>query len=112
MNLTIKELLSSLSITGKYKGYQFTIIACELILEDEMRLYSVAKDLYPIVAERCNCNYTYINSIERNIRTVMFKAWDNSRDRFLEIAGYDMEEPPTTTQFLGILVSYIQRRKL
>lgn len=109
MNVRIKEVLNSLSINGKYKGYLITAVACELLLDDEMLLLSVSRDLYPKISVRCG---TKESSIERNIRTVIFRAWENSRETLIEIAGYNMSAPPTTTEFLGILVSYLQRPRI
>ena len=102
----IKVLLGSMSVTAKYKGYPITIAACELLLEDEMLLYSVTKELYPKVAERCNCPEV---TVERNIRTVILRIWNYNRQKLFEIAGYEMAVPPTTSEFLGIMLSYLQR---
>ena len=107
MNVKIKELLNSLSINGKYRGYIVTAVACELLLEDEMLLFAVTHQLYPRVAEICGCNE---NTVERNIRTVLHRAWQNNPKRLLEIAGYNMTVAPTVTEFLGILLSYLQRQ--
>lgn len=109
MKSEIQKLLNELSINGKYRGYFVTMIACELLLEDEMLLFSVARDLYPKVAERCGYKG---QTLERNIRTVIYRAWENSRERLVEIAGYNMTVPPTVTEFLGILVSFLQRQEM
>ena len=108
MNLSIKELLNALSINGRYKGYNITATACELLLEDETLLYIVSRDLYPKVSELCDSNE---KCIDRNIRTVANRAWENSRNKLIEIAGYELEGPPTVTEFLGILISYLQRQQ-
>lgn len=109
MKIMIKDLLGSLTVTAKYRGYPITVAACELLLEDEMLLYSVNKELYPKIAERCNCRK---ETVERNIRTVILHIWDRNREHLFEIAGYEMEVPPTVTEFLGILICYLQRMKM
>ncbi len=109
MKLVIRGLLNSLSINGSYRGYSLTISACEFLLEDETRLFSVTRDLYPLISKQCKCEE---NCIERNIRTVIYRAWYNSRERFIEIAGYNMKTPPTVKEFLGILISYLQRQEV
>ncbi len=109
MNAKIITVLNELSINGKYIGYHITAVACELLLEDEMLLFSVSRDLYPKIAERCGYKG---QTIERNIRTVVYRAWENSRERLIEIAGYNMTAPPTVTEFLGILISYLQRQEM
>ena len=102
----IKGLLGSMAVSAKYRGYPITVVACELLLEDEMLLYAVNKELYPKVAQRCKCSGT---TIERNIRTVIMHIWDRNRQKLFEIAGYEMDAPPPVTEFLGILISHLQR---
>ena len=109
MEIMIKDLIGSLSVTAKYRGYPITVAACELLLEDELLLYSVNKELYPKVAERCVCRK---ETVERNIRTVILHIWECNRNRLFEIAGYRMETPPTVTEFLGILICYLQRAQM
>ena len=109
MEIMIKDLIGSLSVTAKYRGYPITVAACELLLEDELLLYSVNRDLYPKISARCGCRK---ETVERNIRTVILHIWDRNRPRLFEIAGYEMEVPPTVTEFLGILICYLQRMKM
>ncbi len=109
MEKVIKDILRSLSINCKYRGYQITVAACELLMEDESLLFNVSRDLYPKIAKRCGCSAT---AIERNIRTVVFRAWENNLVKLIEIAGYNLQEPPTVTEFLGLLITYMQREEL
>ena len=105
MNSILRDILRSLSVTGNYRGYSNVLIACELILEDEERLHNIMKDVYASVAKACHCE---IYSVERNIRTVIFLAWRNQRKRLCEIAGYNLSSPPTVSEFLSILTSYVK----
>ena len=50
------------------------------------------------------------NAVERNLRTAIFRVWRMRRQRLFEIAGYEMTVPPTGSEFLDILLSYVQRR--
>ncbi len=109
MQNVIKGLLGSMSVTAKYRGYPITVAACELLLEDEVLLYAVNKELYPKVAQRCKCSET---TIERNIRTIIMHIWNRNRPKLFEVAGYEMAVPPTVTEFLGILISYLQRSRM
>lgn len=109
IKLKIKELLHSLGITGKYKGYIFATIACELVLEDETRLYHITYEVYSEIAKRYGCHEA---SVERNIRTIIYKAWDLRRERFIEVAGIPLTEPPTVSDFIDYLATYIQRTEM
>lgn len=103
---TIHDLLRSLGITAKYCGYSMTVKACNLIMDDETRLLRVTKLLYPIVAQQCGVGKI---TVERNIRTVVYKAWDTNREKLCEIARFNLTAPPTATEFLDMLVSHLRK---
>ena len=105
--LTIHTLLRSLGITANYCGYHITVIACELLMQDEMLFLRITKGLYPEVAKRLNCG-TF--TIERNIRTIIYRAWDVRRERLCEIAGIELTEPPKVVEFLDMLISYMEKQ--
>lgn len=105
MNGNIRGVLRSLSVTGNYQGYIYVIIACELILQDETRLHNIMNEVYAQVAKTCNCP---LHCVERNIRTVIFLVWNKQRQQLCEIAGYTLTCPPTVSEFLSILTSYIK----
>lgn len=102
--LTIHTLLRSLGITANYRGYHITIIACELLMKNEMLFLRITKGLYPEVARKLNCRTI---TVERNIRTIIYRAWDIRRERLCEIAGIELTEPPKVVEFLDMLISYV-----
>lgn len=106
METKIREALHSLSISGNYKGYFITILACKLIIEDETRLYNIMNNVYLAVSKAFNCN---LDNVERNIRTIIYRAWTLQRERLNEIAGYTLIEPPIVSEFLAFLSSYVMR---
>lgn len=106
MKNIVSDALMSLSVTGKYRGYTYAITACELIAEDERILCSVMDKVYPKVAEIIGCNEF---CVERNIRTIIFRAWDKRCDRLKEIAGYPLSAPPSVSEFLAILTHYAKK---
>lgn len=103
---TIHDLLHSLGVTGKYNGYSMAVKACDLIMEDESRLLKVTKSLYPEVAKQCGVGKI---TVERNIRTIIYKAWDTNRAKLCEIARFELTTPPTATEFLDMLVSHFRK---
>lgn len=108
MDLTpyVKDELRVLGITPKYCGYMQSILAVELILEDETRLLNITKEVYWKVADLCGCNRC---DIERNLRTISRRAWKVNPARLEEIAGYPLASPPTASEFVTILATHIQR---
>ena len=106
MKERIRELLRYLGGTGNYRGYQQTVIACELVIQDETLLLCVTRELYPRVAEMFGCN---ADNVERNIRTLIKHIWREHSDRLIEISRCDLKYPPTSAEFLDIIVTYVQR---
>lgn len=60
--------LRTLGITANYKGYKQAAWAIHLALDDERRLDDISKEIYQPIAQLFFC---YINSVERNLRTVL-----------------------------------------
>lgn len=105
--LTIHTLLRSLGITANYRGYHITIMACELLMQDEMLFLRITKGLYPEVAKKLNCRTI---TVERNVRTIIYRAWDIRRERLCEIAGIELTEPPKVVEFFDMLISYMDKQ--
>lgn len=107
MENIIIETLRSLSITGYYRGYRQAIIAIKLILQDEERLYAVVEKVYSEVAAQCGCN---IHCVERNLRTIIARAWRQHPERLQKMARYKMTGEPSASEFLDILANHVRRR--
>lgn len=105
MNAITREVLQSLSITGNYRGFLYTVIACELIYDNETKLHNVTQDIYCEIAEICGCR---VHTVERNIRTIIFHAWQEQRERLCEIAGVTLTAPPSVSEFLSIISNYVR----
>ena len=103
---SVQELLQSLGIGHRFLGNAILEQALELALEEESRLCCVSRHLYPLICERRNC---CPSSIERNVRTVISYVWRTHADRLREIAGYELIQQPTVTEFLDILATYLMR---
>ena len=104
--MTVQDTLQALGITRNYRGCIRAITAIELAMENEDRLEAVTKEIYREVAKRCGCNWS---AVERNIRTVVQRAWRINRPLLIRMAGYPLEVPPTASEFIAIVANYIQR---
>lgn len=105
----IQDALRKLGIGKNYISQKRTVVAIQLALEDEDRLLRVKKNIYIPTAEICGCSW---NAVERNIRTVVEKAWEVNRNGLVKMAGYPMSEPPTASVFIEIMVYYLQKNLL
>lgn len=106
MTTRIRETLRVLGGTHNYLGYRHVEMAVLLVLEDEDRLESVVKDVYMAVADQCGCNW---NAVERNIRTLVHRAWKINAKKIVEMAGYPMAASPTASEFIEIVANYVRR---
>ena len=103
----IYNALRQLGITAKYRGYRYLALAVSLALEEEDRLLSVTKNLYPKIAEACDTTW---HCVERDLRTVIQNCWNSTDHTVLEMmAGRRLTERPSTVSFIEILVGYFSR---
>lgn len=101
MTDSITKLLLQLGIRSTYYGFRYLRYALELCLLDEHYLTSVYKTLYSEVAEKFG---TSCYNVEHCIRTVISYCWDRgNRDFLITIAGYQLSERPTNSEFIDIL---------
>lgn len=102
----INELLLTLGIGRQYLGHSITVQAIRMVIHDENCLLCVKHGIFlPIAAQRM-CDW---RTIERNMRTVIHRAWTLNADRLAELAVYPLRREPTVTEFLDILSSYLTR---
>ncbi len=109
MQEIIKDTLRPFGLSRKYRGYPVLICAVRMTITDEDQTSPITKKLYARVAEECDCP-TYC--VEKNIRTVIMRAWKVNRTYMEELAGYPLGAPPTVSEFIDIVASHIQRNCL
>ena len=102
----IEDALQKLHIKKRYHGYRLLSAAVALALADDSRLLEVRKKIYRPVAECYDCN---ISNVERNIRTVSVRTWNDYREELCDTARYVLHSPPPASELIEIIVNYIQR---
>ena len=105
----IHELLLSLGIGRQYLGHNITAHAIGLVIQDENCLLCVKQGIFLPLAALRDCDW---RTIERNMRTVIHRAWTQNADRLSAIAVYPLKREPTVTEFLDILSSYLLRQSV
>lgn len=106
---TIQNILRLFGITGRYKGFYYVCFSIQLAVSDDLRLSAVTKEIYMATALHFNCNW---KSVERNIRTVVIRAWNVNPDLLSQMAGYTLDGTPTASEFIEIISSFILRSNL
>lgn len=107
--ITIQNILRPFGITGRYKGFHHVCFSIQLAVTDDFRLNAVTREIYMVTAVQFNCNW---KAVERNIRTVVIRAWNVNPDLLSQMAGYPLDGPPTASEFIEIVSSYILRSDL
>lgn len=106
MVVIMTDTLQSLGITEKYAGFALATTAIALCLEQPSRLRSVTKEVYWETAKRHGCARA---DVERNIRTVIHRAWKINRPGLQALSGYPLESPPSVSEFLQIMARHLQK---
>ena len=103
---TLMHDLRTLGIGRQYLGYNITIKAVRLVVLDENRLLSIKQGVFVPLSEQQQCDW---RTIERNIRTVIHRAWCVNQPYLSELAGYPLHQEPTVTEFVEMLSDHILR---
>ena len=106
-NRTVASDQRRLGIGRQYLGYNLTIQAVRMVLNDENRLLCITQGVFVPLSQKENCDW---RTIERNIRTIIHRAWSVNRPYLSELAGYPMHQEPTVTEFVEILSAHILRQ--
>ena len=100
--------LRNMGIGRQYLGYKLIIKAVRMILEDDNRLLCIKREIFLPLAELEHCDW---RTIERNLRTIIHRAWKINRDYLIILARYPMNQEPTVTEFVEILSEHAMKRR-
>lgn len=105
--LDAERLLRLLGVSGKLSGFYFAVYMLEQVQEKPECVLMITKRLYRQTAQHFN---TTTNCVERNLRTLVQACWRQPDHSMLDqIAGCPLSQPPTNTQFIDMLASYLRK---
>lgn len=104
----IYQLLHSMGITAKYKGFRQTILAVQLALQDEECLEQITEKIYWRVADQIGCDRS---CVERDIRTIILRAWRIDPGPLQQLAGRPLSSVPTVSEFITDLTAYFKSQE-
>ena len=104
--IRIQNTLRPFGITRCYKGFHHICFSVHLAVTDDSRLEAITKEIYMETATHFGCTWI---AVERNIRTVVSRAWQVNPDLLILMAGYPLDAMPTASEFIEIVASYILR---
>lgn len=79
------------------------------VLGDEDRLSRLVLEVYTPVALQYGCDWKVV---ERNLRTVILRAYKQNPQLMERLAGYPMEKPPRAGEFLGMIYNFMARQSI
>lgn len=109
-NEQVKELLQSLGFQPRYHGFAYLQEA--IAIEAQTPEQSITKHIYPAIAHKFNCSKEIV---ERSIRTVVCRAWENRQNEVwlpYFLPGEDGTIPrPTNGTVISRLAQHIRNSR-
>lgn len=102
-NIFFIRQLDNLGIDKKYLGYYLMVEIMQIMINQEIRIKSFSKQVYPIIAKKFNKTEC---TIERNIRNLINKCWNDKLKLKLNIF-WPKEEKPCCKEFIYMIKNYI-----
>lgn len=106
MKSIIKATLRSFGLSRFYCGFPCAVHAILLVVQDDSRLEKVMSDIYLPTASAFNLD---VRNVERNIRTLVQRAWQVDKKQLSDIAGYKLDGPPSASQFIEIIATHVRK---
>ena len=100
----LKKILIHMGITPNYRGYDYIVLAIELVFENPARLQYVTKELYPEIAKQYHTDW---RAVEHSIRITILRSWESDPTRFEKFLGMRNKEKPSAGKFLAALYAYL-----
>ncbi len=95
--------MDNIGLSRKYTGYFQIVDIMHLLINEKIKVVSFSRQIYPIIAKMYNSNAT---TIERNVRNLINKCWDNNIKHNLS-AYWDIQKRPSCCQFIYLIKNYI-----
>lgn len=101
------ELLHTIGMSPKYKGYAYSHYALALSILDMTRTHNMSANLYKMICEHYQVS-SYI--VERNIRFAIKRAWEDDFTGNMHrlFQSYGVDYVPTNREFICILTDCIR----
>lgn len=105
--LDADRLLRSLGTSGNLIGFHYAVYMLEQVCKQPNNAFLITKWLYKQTAEYFR---TTPHCVERNLRTLIQNCWRYPDHSLLNlIAGTELKQMPTNSQFIDILAAYLRR---
>lgn len=91
---TIARFLMQMGFLAHLKGFQYTVEAVLIFIENPLSIGRFKEDVYPKIAKKMNTSAT---AVERNIRTLILKTYESHEvGYFNKYFNYPVQNPSNT----------------
>ena len=105
-NIFFLKQLDNLGIDRKYTGFYLLVEIMQVLINEEKRIKSFSKQVYPKIAEKygkTNC------TVERNIRNLIEHCW--CKEMMIQLNTFFPEgKRPTCGEFVYLIKNYIKEQ--
>lgn len=102
--LKLIKMLIHMGITPNYRGYDYIVLAIELVFENPARLQHVTKELYPEIAKQYHTDW---RAVEHSIRIAILRSWERGQTKYEKLLGMWKKEKPSAGKFLATLYAHM-----
>ena len=100
------RLFRSLGVTGRLYGYRYMEFIVDYMFHHQDDHQFLTKSVYPATEKHFD---VIPSSVERAVRTLIQTIWRRTDHSNLDhIAGVRLEKPPTNSEFIDMIVAFIQ----
>lgn len=92
-----EELVRKFNITSIYKGYYLLIDAIKIMKQNSDKDFNRVKDIYAVLSHKHNLP---VFKVERYIRIMIIKCWNNNPEYLNLINGNNLDHVPTNFEFI------------
>ena len=109
----IEEMLLTLGIYPKYKGYKYLIDAALFVINDKNAVNNLTQNVYPNIAKTNNTTITQVQSAIRNVIDVMYcRGNTNKINTLFGFNIVDKNTKLTSADFIGMFANEVVLSKL
>lgn len=106
VRIEIEQTMRKIGMSGTRKGFWCFYWSVVFAMENPMVLYTVSRDLYPLVAETCGMSKS---NVERDMRSLVEWCWDyGERDAIREISGRKLVVCPSVGEMVDYVAAYLR----
>ena len=107
-NIYFIKQLDELGLNRKYTGFYLLVEIMQVMINEERIIRSFSEQVYPMIAMKYGKTTC---TIERNVRSIISKCWNDSMMKKLN-TYYPNGEKPTCRVFIHLIKDYITKQIL